>query len=76
MHLDYDQEADALYITFREETKGRVLTREIDDRRFVDRDDEGDVGVEILEVSRGIDLTGLPRAEEIAELLKAIPHPV
>jgi uncharacterized protein YuzE len=76
MHLDYDSEADALYITFREQTPGRVVTHEIDERRFVDRDDLGHVGVEILDVSLGVDLTGLPRREEIAELLRAIPHPV
>jgi uncharacterized protein YuzE len=76
MHLDYDQEADALYISFREETQGRVVTYELDERRRIDRDDLGDVGVEILDVSLGIDLTGLPRREEIAALLSAIPHPV
>lgn len=76
MHLDYDREADALYITFREETRGRVVTHEIDERRFIDRDDLGDVGVEILDVSLGVDLTGLPRRDEIAALLNAIPHPV
>lgn len=76
MHLDYDSEADALYITFREETQGRVVTHELDERRFIDRDDLGDVGIEILDVSLGVDLSGLPRRDEIAALLKAIPHPV
>ena len=76
MHLDYDREADALYITFREETQGQVVTHELDERRFIDRDDLGDVGVEILDVSLGVDLTGLPRRDEIAALLNAIPHPV
>ncbi len=76
MHLDYDRESDALYITFREETQGAVVTHELDERRFIDRDDLGDVGVEILDVSLGVDLTGLPRRDEIAALLNAIPHPV
>lgn len=76
MHLEYDREADALYITFREETQGSIVTHELDERRFIDRDDLGDVGVEILDVSLGVDLTGLPRRDEIADLLNAIPHPV
>jgi len=76
MHLDYDSEADTLYVTFREETQGQVVTHAVDERRYVDRDDLGDVGVEVLFVSRGVDLSGLPRREEIAALLNAIPHPV
>ena len=76
MHLDYDRDADALYITFREETQGRVVSYELDERRHIDRDELGDVGVEILQVSRGVDLTGLPRRDEIAALLNAIPHTV
>ncbi|MQC17673.1 MAG: DUF2283 domain-containing protein [Chloroflexi bacterium] len=76
MHLEYDGDADSMYITFRDETEGSVVTHELDERRFVDRDDLGDVGVEILDVSLGVDLDGLPRRDAIAALLNAIPHPV
>ncbi|MCK9494427.1 MAG: hypothetical protein M0R75_02880 [Dehalococcoidia bacterium] len=58
MLLDDDGGADALDITFREETRGHVVSHELDERRFIDRDDLGDVGVEILDVSLGIDPTG------------------
>ena len=30
MHLDYDSDAGALYITFREETQGRVVSHELE----------------------------------------------
>ena len=76
MHLDYDAETDALYISFREETQGDVVTQEVDESRYIDRDDLGVVGIEILFVSQGVNLDGLPRRDEIAEILRAIPHPV
>lgn len=75
MHIDYDQEADALYVQFREAT-GQVVSHRLDHRRAVDRDDLGEVGVELLFVSRGVDLSGLPRSVEIAEALRSIPRPV
>ena len=75
MYVEYDSEADAIYIKFREGA-GRLSTRRLDDRRMIDTDEDGDVGVELLFVSQGIDLDGLPRGDEIAAALNAIPHPV
>lgn len=75
MHIDYDQEADAIYIQFRE-AQGQVVSHRLDRRRAVDRDELGDVGVELLFVGSGLDLTGLPRRDEIAAALQAIPRPV
>ncbi len=73
MQLRYDTEADALYVRFREPT-GRVRTRPLPDGlRFIDRDETGVVvGIEFIEVSRGIDLTDLPEAEAIGEALGAL----
>ena len=74
MIITYDSEADALYITFRQEIVGKLVTRRLDESRMVDTDDLGDRGVELLFVSRGVCLDGLPRREEIAAALSAISH--
>ena len=75
MHLEYDSEADAIYVTFRQ-PNGAVETEFIDDARYVDYDAVGNVvGVELLGVSKGIDLEGLPEAKKIAEVLNAVPRP-
>jgi uncharacterized protein YuzE len=75
MHVSFDPEADAVYVDLRE-PHGRVRTRELDRRRRVDYDERGDVcGVEFLFVSDGIDLTDVPEAERIRQVLKAFPQP-
>lgn len=74
VRADYDAEADAIYITFRK-PEGAVETEFVDDARYVDYDEAGNmVGVEILGVSQGVDLTGLPEAKRLAEALNSIPH--
>ena len=75
MYLDYDSEADALYVQFRE-PRGQVVSHRLDEQRLVDTDDDGEVGVELLFVSEGIRLDGLPRKDEIAATLNAIPRVV
>jgi len=74
MQVSYDTEADAIYVRFRE-PRGSVRTESIDDLRMVDRDDEGVIGVELLAVSRGLNLTGLPEADRIAVAIRSIPQP-
>jgi uncharacterized protein YuzE len=81
MIIEYDDEADALYIAF--DHIGPVDARRqhlLDDRRIVDLDADGEpIGVEFLDYSAGIDLDGVPRAEEIAQALIALlapPQPV
>jgi uncharacterized protein YuzE len=73
MLLQYDDEVDALYVSFREiEAGGVKKVRMVDDRRNVDYDDAGQpIGVEFLCVSEGVSLDGLPRADEIARALRA-----
>ncbi len=48
MHIEYDTEADALYVSLRQ-YDGRHHARPLDDRRIVHIDDDGaPVGVELL----------------------------
>ena len=63
IQIRYDPEANAVYAKLRQ-AEGWIRTREIDSSRFVDIDETGEaVGVELLFVSDGVDLTGLPEAE-------------
>jgi uncharacterized protein YuzE len=66
--LTHDAEADAVYVRLAE---GRVeRTVPLDDLRLVDyAADSSVIGVELLDVSDGVDLRGLPSAEVIAQLL-------
>ena len=75
MELCYDPEADAIYVGFREH-EGRVRSRNAGDwRRVIDYDDTGEpVGVELLAVSTGLDLDGLPEAEAIGAAIRSFPR--
>lgn len=69
MTLDYDRENDSLYIYLREGVQ-RAYGESLDDVRYVDFGADGlPVGVELLRVSRGVKLEGLPEAQAIADLL-------
>ena len=72
MQVQYDPEADAIYIELRE-SEGAVENDQLDDRRMVDYDARGEaVGVELLFVSEGVDLEGLPEADVIAAALRQL----
>ncbi len=76
MQLEYDTEADAIYVRFRD-PQGRVRSHRIDDRRIVDYDERDEVvGVELLAVSHGVDLDGVPEASRIAEAMRSFPQPL
>jgi uncharacterized protein YuzE len=72
MMFRYDDQADALYVYFRYiEPGGAKDIRNLDDFRNVDLDADGEpIGVEFLCVRDGINLVGVPRAGEIAKLLR------
>ena len=74
--IEYDPEADALFIRLRDISPGSVSgARALDDRRFVHLDDHGTpVGVEFLGASQGLDLTGVPEAADIAAAVRAFPR--
>ena len=73
MDFRYDPSADALYVQFCDRTAAYTDNISRADRydRGVDySDDDTPVGVEFLYVSQGVDLTDVPRANEIAPLLR------
>ena len=76
MLIEYDPEADALYIrlTRVDSPHGEVRrTDELDEQRRVDIGDGDEVlGVEILWVSRGFSLAGLPKQHEIGKALNSL----
>jgi uncharacterized protein YuzE len=67
--ITYDKEADAVYIYV---TDGPYAHgKKLDDQRRIDYDSDGDVrGIELLNVSHGVDLHNLPFAAEIGRLLE------
>jgi uncharacterized protein YuzE len=71
LRAEHDTDADALYVYFsdREYSHGRDL----DAGRRIDYAADGSVvGVELLSPSVGVDLTGLPRAADLAVLLRRL----
>jgi uncharacterized protein YuzE len=66
--IEIDHEADAAYVTIEERPIAR--TTELDIHRMLDLDDTGQVvGIELLRISSGVSLSGLPYGSEIARLL-------
>ena len=73
MQLEYDPEADAIYISLTGDERPVSRTEELDDLRSVDYDANGEpVGVEFLSVSDGIDLARVPQQASVAEILRAV----
>ena len=67
--LEYDPDADAAYITFRDAPWDHMDI--LDDYRNIDYAPDGEpVGVELLYVSKGVNLDGLPSPDVIAHLLE------
>jgi uncharacterized protein YuzE len=65
MKIEYDRGVDAAYFAFSSAASARQ--EKLDDTRIIDYDADGEtVGVEFITPSLGIDLTGVPRAAEIA----------
>ena len=65
---EYDPDADAIYVYLRDARP--VKTVAIDDLRNIDYDGEGRVvGVELLDVSGGIDLHDVPFAHRVEQLI-------
>jgi uncharacterized protein YuzE len=70
MDIEHDREADALYVSLNDEPY--AYGEDLDLRRRIDYAEDGTpVGVELLYPSLGVDLSDLPRADEIAEALRA-----
>ena len=67
----YDQEADAIYITFSD--KPIASTKVLDDMRVIDYTADGSpVGIELLCVSEGVITDALPYLKDVLRLLEGI----
>ena len=67
----YDQEADAIYITFSD--KPVASTKALDDMRVIDYAADGSpVGIELLCVSEGVMTDDLPYLKDVSNLLEGI----
>jgi uncharacterized protein YuzE len=65
----HDEEGDSIYIRFR--NVPYAWGQELDDDRHIDYGaDQEPVGIELLNVSMGVDVSGLPSADCIAKLLR------
>lgn len=68
--LTYNKDADAAYIYLREDAQV-ARTRNLDGVRLIDYAEDGDpVGIELLDVSEGVNLDDLPARDVIASLLE------
>ena len=75
MRLEHDREAKAIYITLREGTY--AYGEDLGSERRIDYDSSGvPLGIELLNVSQGVDLDDLPESEEVGRLLAAHDIPV
>lgn len=72
MKLRYDPEANAIAIYFADQVVARTRTvRKNRSDAAVDYAADGSVvGIELLGVRQGVDITGIPQAEQIAVLLR------
>ena len=65
MKIEYDRTVDAAYFSF--SVAASTRQEKLDNARIIDFDADGEVvGVEFIAPSLGMDLTGVPRAIEIA----------
>jgi uncharacterized protein YuzE len=66
--IKHDKAADAIYIKL-DSTK-YAYGHDLDNERRIDYSDDGKpIGIELLSVSRGVNLSDLPQADKIAGLL-------
>lgn len=68
MTYEYNQDTDCGYILINK--LPHAYSKEVDDARFVDYAEDGTViGIELLYVSSGVDVSGLPQEQEVADEL-------
>ncbi len=69
MRLEYDPEADAVYIWLRE--LPYAFGEDLDHERRVDyAADMKPIGIELLDVSKGVNLDDLPQRHDVERLLE------
>jgi uncharacterized protein YuzE len=69
MNVEYDAQADAVFITLRPGVPFAFSVHLDDDRHIDFGPDEKPMRIELLGVSRGVDLTDLPQRAAIARAL-------
>lgn len=70
MRLEHDAKADAVYVYLRD--GAYAYGENLDDERRIDYTASGTpIGVELLSVSHGVNIEGLPEEEKVARLLEA-----
>ncbi len=75
MRVTYDREVDAIYIYLTDEPYHHG--EELDEDRRIDYDPQGRPrGIELLSVSHGVNLDGLPAREQISAALERLHVPV
>jgi uncharacterized protein YuzE len=68
--ITYNREADAAYIFLREEMQV-AHTRNLDGSRLIDYAENGEpIGIELLDVSEGVNLDDLPARNAVSMLLE------
>ena len=73
--VEHSEGADAIYIQFAEVAVQR--TEALDDRRMLDWAADGTLlGIEFLDVSGGIDLTGISQRQQLEPLLHEFGFPI
>ncbi|MDX6553884.1 MAG: hypothetical protein QOD86_79 [Miltoncostaeaceae bacterium] len=72
--ITYDSESDALSIDFPGAGPGRsVRTEHLDEVRLVDYDAGGElISIELLDVSRGVEIDGLPEPDVVRTALERV----
>ena len=69
MRLEHDPEANAVYVYLRE--LPYAYGRELDDSRNIDYAAGNEpIGIELLNVSLGVELTDLPEREAVGQVLR------
>lgn len=70
--VDADPKADAIYITLLNEPVG--YSKELDENRIIDctLNPGKPVGIDLLAVSKGVKITGLPEAEQVEKILSGL----
>ena len=71
LRIEYDRQADALYVRLSD--RPYAFGEDLDHARRVDYAQDGTpIGIELLYVSQGVDLTSLPMAREVAVELRKL----
>ncbi len=76
MEATYHEDSDILHVTLSDEEPGAAVRQEyLDDLRIIDYSAAGDVlGIAFVAASEGINLTGVPSASLVAELIDRGDH--